>query len=149
MIALQKETLFSEQNDVIPGQGIPGQGDPFAGVGRLLSAVNTVLHETLDRFEQASGKVTHTVLTRGNPADHELIEALQNFDRLHQEFAAIKSMITHCATATAQGSIPGEVSCGAEAVAGITLTDIKQRLLACLCETGEQPAEEVLDEAVF
>ena len=144
MIALQKETLFSEQNDVVPGQG-----DPFAGVGRLLSAVNTVLHETLDRFEQASGKVTQTVLTRGNPGDHELIQALQDFDRLHQEFSAIKSMITHCATATAQGSIPGEMPCGAEAVASITLTDIKQRLLACLGDNMPGPAEEVVDEAVF
>jgi hypothetical protein len=144
MIALQKETLFGEQDSVAPGQE-----DPFAGVGRLLSAVNTVLHETLDRFEQASGKVTQTVLTRGNPGDHELIEALQNFDRLHQEFSAIKSMITHCATATAQGAIPGELPCEAEAVASITLTDIKQRLLTCLGETMPQRTEEVIDEAVF
>ncbi len=142
MIALQKESLFSEQDNV------PGQGDPFAGVGRLLSAVNTVLHETLDRFEQASGKVTQTVLTRGNPGDYELIEALQSFDRLHQEFSALKSMITHCATATAEGSVPGEVPCGAEVVANITLTDIKQRLLTCLGEI-KQPGDEVIDEAVF
>ena len=93
MIALQKDLRFCEQDNVVPGQG-----DQFAGVGRLLSAVTTVLHETLDRFEQASGKVTQTVLTRGNPGDYELIEALQNFDRLHQEFSAIKSMITRCAT---------------------------------------------------
>jgi hypothetical protein len=143
MIALQKESLFSEQANVIPGQG-----DPFAGVGRLLNAVNTVLYETLDRFEQASGRVTQTVLSRGNPCDDELIEALQDFDRLHQEFSAIRSMITHCASATAEGSVPGEVPCGPEAVANITLTDIKQRLLACLGETS-QPPEQVIDEAVF
>ena len=144
MIALQKESLFSEQDNVVPGQG-----DPFAGVGRLLNAVNTVLHETLDRFEQASGKVTQTVLTRGNPGDYELIEALQNFDRIHQEFSAIKSMITRCASATAPGSVAGEVSCGPEAVADITLTDIKQRLLSCLGDSMPRPGEEVLDEAVF
>ena len=143
MIALQKESLFSEQENVVPGQG-----DPFAGVGRLLNAVNTVLHETLDRFEQASGKVTQTVLTRGNPGDYELIEALQSFDRLHQEFSALKSMITHCATATAEGSVPGEVPCGAEVIANITLTDIKQRLLTCLGEI-KQPGDDVVDEAVF
>jgi hypothetical protein len=40
------------------------------------------------------------------------------------------------------------VPCGAEAVANITLTDIKQRLLTCLGEMS-QPAEEVIDEAVF
>jgi hypothetical protein len=143
MIAVQKDALFSAQDNVVPGQG-----DAFAGVGRLLSAVNTVLHETLDRFEQASGRVTQTVLSRGNPGDHELIEALQNFDRLHQEFSAIKSMITHCASATAEGSVPGEVPCGPDAVSGITLTDIKQRLLACLGEAS-QPAEAVIEETVF
>ena len=143
MIALQQDSRFCEQDNVVSGQG-----DQFAGVGRLLSAVSTVLHETLDRFEQASGKVTQTVLTRGSPGDHELIEALQNFDRIHQEFSAIKSMITHCATATAEGSVPGEVPCGAEAVANITLTDIKQRLLACLGEI-KQPGDDVVDEAVF
>jgi hypothetical protein len=144
MIALQKDSRFCEQDNIVAGQA-----DQFAGVGRLLSAVSTVLHETLDRFEQASGKVTQTVLTRGNPGDYELIEALQNFDRLHQEFSAIKSMITRCATATAPGSVAGEVPCGPEAVAEITLTDIKQRLLSCLGETMPHPAEEVLDEAVF
>ena len=35
MIALQKEFAFREQDNVVPGQG-----DQFAGVGRLLSAVN-------------------------------------------------------------------------------------------------------------
>src|SRR5712671_3521647 len=80
----------------------PGQ---FSGVGRLLSAVSTVLHETLDRFENASGRVAQSVLTRGNPADHELIQALQNFDRIHQEFSAIRHMITHCATASVEGRL--------------------------------------------
>jgi hypothetical protein len=144
MIALQKESQFCEQDNIASGQE-----DQFAGVGRLLSAVNTVLHETLDRFEQASGKVTQTVLTRGSPGDHELIEALQNFDRLHQEFSAIKHMITHCATATAPGSVPGEMPSDTDAVSAITLTDIKQRLLTCLGETLPRPAEEVVDEAVF
>jgi hypothetical protein len=144
MIALQKDSRFCEQDNIVSGQG-----DQFAGVGRLLSAVSTVLHETLDRFEQASGRVTQTVLTRGSPGDHELIEALQNFDRIHQEFSAIRSMIARCASATSPGSVAGEVSCGPEAVADITLTDIKQRLLSCLGETMPRLAEEALDEAVF
>ena len=148
MIATQNVSHFGEVEGLALEE--PSQ---FSGVGRLLSAVSTVLHETLDRFENASGKVTQTVLTRGNPADHELIQALQNFDRIHQEFSAIKHMITHCATASAEGHLTDDEKWGQDAVAGITLTDVKQRLLACLGESMlAQPAAEPTPEeaeAVF
>ena len=145
MIATQEVSHFGEVDGLTLGAS--GQ---FSGVGRLLSAVSTVLHETLDRFENASGKVTQTVLTRGNPADHELIQALQNFDRIHQEFSAIKHMITHCATASAEGRLADHSQWGQDAVDGITLTDVKQRLLACLSDTAPEPiAEPVGEEAVF
>jgi hypothetical protein len=147
MTATQNVSHFSEAE----GLALEGQSQ-FSGVGRLLSAVSTVLHETLDRFENASGQVTQTVLTRGNPADHDLIQALQNFDRIHQEFSAIKHMITHCATASAEGHLTDSERWGQDAVAGITLTDVKQRLLACLGESMmPQPVvdEPMGEEAVF
>ena len=143
MIATQEVSHFGE----VDGLALQ-EPDQFSGVGRLLSAVSTVLHETLDRFENASGKVTQTVLTRGNPADHELIQALQNFDRIHQEFSAIKHMITHCATASVEGRLADNEQWSQDAVAGITLTDVKQRLLACLGETMPRPVAEPMGEEV-
>jgi hypothetical protein len=143
MIAIQNVSHVGEADSLASEE--PGQ---FSGVGRLLSAVSTVLHETLDRFEDASGRVTQTVLMRGNPADHELIQALQNFDRIHQEFSAIKHMITHCATASAEGRLADNAQWGQDAVAGITLTDVKLRLLACLGETMPQPAADAMGEEV-
>ena len=143
MVATQNVSHFADLDGL--ALQVPGQ---FSGVGRLLSAVSTVLHETLDRFENASGRVAQSVLTRGNPADHELIQALQNFDRIHQEFSAIKHMITHCATASAEGRLADNAQWGQDAVAGITLTDVKQRLLACLGETMPQPAAEPMGEEV-
>src|ERR1043165_9614014 len=124
MSALQKATCVGEVDGLVPNQ--------FSGVGRLLSAVSTVLHETLDRFESASGKVTQTVLTRGNPVDHDLIQALQSFDRLHQEFSAIKHMISRCAAASEEGRLADHAQWQQEAVDGIMLTEVRQRLLACL-----------------
>ena len=146
MIATQEVSHFGEVNGLALQEP-----DQFAGVGRLLNAVSTVLHETLDRFENASGKVTQTVLTRGNPADHDLIQALQNFDRIHQEFSAIKHMITHAASASAEGRLADHSQWGQDAVDGITLTDVKQRLLACLTEETprELAAEPAGEEAVF
>jgi hypothetical protein len=145
MIATQDVSHFGEINGLALQEP-----DQFSGVGRLLSAVSTVLHETLDRFENASGKVTQTVLTRGNPADHELIQALQNFDRIHQEFSAIKHMITHAATASVEGRLADHSQWGQDAVDGITLTDVKQRLLDCLSATPRAPIADPVDaEAVF
>ena len=144
MIATQNVSHFGEADGLASDQMVQ-----FSGVGRLLSAVSTVLHETLDRFESASGRVTQTVLTRGNPADHELIQALQSFDRIHQEFSAIKHMITHCAAASAEGRLSDDTKWGQEAVSGIMLTDVKQRLLACLGETMPQPTEPMGEEVVF
>ena len=145
MIATQDVSHFGE----IDGLALQGP-DQFSGVGRLLNAVSTVLHETLDRFENASGKVTQTVLTRGNPADHELIQALQNFDRIHQEFSAIKHMINHAATASSEGRLADHSQWGQDAVNGITLTDVKQRLLACMRERPvESAVEPAGEDAVF
>ena len=145
MIATQDVSHFGE----IDGLALQGP-DQFSGVGRLLNAVSTVLHETLDRFENASGKVTQTVLTRGNPADHELIQALQNFDRIHQEFSAIKHMINHAATASSEGRLADHSQWGQDAVNGITLTDVKQRLLDCLSAAPREPLPDPVDaEAVF
>ena len=143
MIAIQNVSHVGEGD----GSALEAPGQ-FSGVGRLLSAVSTVLHETIDRLESASGRVAQTVLMRGNPADHELIQALQNFDRIHQEFSAIKDMITHCATASAEGRLADNAQWRQDAVAGITLTDVKQRLLTCLGETMPQPAADAMGEEV-
>src|SRR5262249_29957688 len=120
--------------------------DQFSGVGRLLVAVSTLLHETLDRFESASGKVTQTVLTRGNPADHELIQALQSFDRLHQEFPAIGHMISHCAAASKEGRLSDHAQWEQEAVDSIMLTELRQRLFTCLGAAMPLPVEPMPEE---
>jgi hypothetical protein len=132
MSALQEATCGGEIDGLVP--------DRFSGVGRLLNAVSTVLHETLDRFENASGKVTQTVLARGNAADFELIQQLQNFDRLHQEFSAIKEMINHCAVASAEGRLADTAQWEQDCVSSVMLTDVKRRLLACLGAAQPDPA---------
>jgi len=141
MSALQEATCVGEIDGLVP--------DQFSGVGRLLNAVSTVLCETLERFENASGKVTQTVLSRGNAADFELIQQLQNFDRLHQEFSAIKEMISHCAAASAEGRLADTAQWEQECVSGIMLTDVKRRLLACLGAAPAESAEPMPEEMVF
>jgi len=120
-------------------------------LGVLLSALSTMLRDTLGRFEAISSQVTERVLTRGDAADHDLIVALQDFDRLQQEFAALGDVISHCATvSSAVDSASCGTSFGHAAIAEITLSDLKVRFLQHLqASTTESTATADGDEQVF
>ncbi len=119
-------------------------------MGALLSALSTVLSDTLSRFEAISSRVTERVLTRGDAADHDLIVALQDFDRLQQEFAALGDVISHCATVSSSTASGGcDASLGHAMIADITLSDIKSRLLKHLRDSTMEAASTGGDEQVF
>jgi len=100
-------------------------------LGALLFAVSTVLSDTLVRFEKISGGVTEQVLSRGSAADHDLIVALQDFDRLQQEFAALSEVIALCARVSSNvgGNNGDHGSFGHDAIAKVPLADVKNRLM--------------------
>lgn len=96
----------------------------------LLAAIATVMRDTIDRFGELSGRVTENVLTRGNPADHSLIVALQDFDRLQQEFGALNDVLSRCMEQWSGTGIPEHerLADGSDAIADISLADLKARL---------------------
>jgi hypothetical protein len=99
-------------------------------LGVLLSALTTVLRDTLSRFEAISSQVTDHVLSRGDAEDHKLIVVLQDFDRLQQEFSALGDVISHCAAASSAGQLSdSEASLEHAAIAKITLSDLKARFM--------------------
>ena len=106
--------------------------DSASELSALLAALSAVLRDTIGRFEEISGRVTDNVLTRGYAADDQLIVALQDFDRLQQEFTALGDVISHCATASSVSGSNGHAAFGYEAIAVITLSDLRDRLLNCL-----------------
>jgi hypothetical protein len=116
-------------------------GGQFAPTERLLNALSTVLSETLERFEATSGKVTETVLSGGHAEDHDLIVALQDFDRIHQEFSAIKNVISRYVATSVEH---GNTQSGHDAISAVTLSHLKARLLNCLDGDliDDEPAEE-------
>lgn len=113
------------END--PADTVQASGNSAPNPGVLLSALSTVLRDTIARFDQISGKVSENIMTRGNPADFDLIVALQDFDRLQQEFGALSDVISHCVEVW-------NVAGGEHApfrhdpIAAITLADLKERL---------------------
>ena len=119
-------------------------------LGALLSALSTVLGDTLERFETISSRVTERVLSRGDAADHDLIVALQDFDRLQQEFAALGGVIAHCATVSSNaGSGAAEALRGRAVIADITLSDLKSRFLSHLHDSTFEMVSAGGDEKVF
>jgi len=125
--------------------------DHTRDLSALLSALSTMLGDTLSRFEAISSRVTQRVLTRGDAADHDLIVALQDFDRLQQEFSALGNVISHCATVSSSPGLTGrDVSLGQAVIADITLSDLKDRFLKHLQNTELGPvAFPDGDEKVF
>lgn len=93
----------------------------------LLSALETTLRHTIERFTVVSGRVTEQVLTLGDAAGTGLIVALQDLDRLQQEFGALSGIFSYCVDSWCGGAAPHQDERG-DPIAAITLADLKHRL---------------------
>ena len=71
----------------------------------FLAAISTVLHETVAAFELTVSRITEITVTRPGKADRDLVVALQDFDRLQQEFMTLGQVI---------GKLSGKSAAGAE-----------------------------------
>ena len=89
-----------------------------------LAAWAHILSDTIARFGDVSGKVTETVLGRGDAADAGLIVTLQDFDRLQQEFAALSEVFAHWMDHWCGGH---HAAHGHDPISGVTLADLKDR----------------------
>jgi hypothetical protein len=97
----------------------------------FLSVIATELHETILRLERTTARVTELTALRAARPERDLVVALQDFDRLQQEFVSFADAIASAAVKSSQswqpvatGRHPAE-----DAVAKIPLTDLKTRIL--------------------
>lgn len=128
--------------------------DRFASdeIGSFLAAMATALRETVGRLDATVGRITDIAAMRPGPVDRDVVMALQDFDRLQQEFAAIANVLGQMAEKSDQTwrRTAGESHPAEEAIAGISVADLKERILrhlgASLPDGLELP---LVDEAVF
>jgi hypothetical protein len=116
-----------------PGAAVAGEAVAATrrgDVGVFLGAVATMMRQTVERFEDTVGRISEMVMTRSGRPDRELVVALQDFDRLQQEFAALGDVIEYF-SATTGGHIAGEQfeHHGREAINAITVADLRDRML--------------------
>jgi hypothetical protein len=95
-------------------------------VEAFLPALAAMLREAALHFEGVSGRVTDLVIGQCGQAAPDLVVALQDFDRLQQELAALGEALLRYLAAT--GKVAADAD-HADVIGGIPLDDVKQRLL--------------------
>jgi hypothetical protein len=127
------------------GEAAAGRGD----VGVFLGAVATMMRQTVERFEDTVGRISELVMTRSARPDRELVVALQDFDRLQQEFVALGDTLVRFAAASDEAaSVRGDEF--GNVISAIAVGDLRHRLL-CRLE-GKDPdfgVSIVSDEGTF
>lgn len=90
------------------------------------------LLDNVIRMEETVGRVSDFIMSR--TPDRETIVRLQDFDRLKQEFEALGNVLSRYANAPVLSCGTGKehLQLQREMIAGITVADLKHRLLSCM-----------------
>jgi hypothetical protein len=101
-------------------------------VGAFLAVLAALLLDNVFRLDETFGRVTDFVMA--HKPDRETVVTLQSFDRLKQEFEALGDALTRYAEATNDAPMSGAERSRLErnVIAGITVADLKDRLLSRL-----------------
>ncbi len=120
-----------------PVDGSPGQkaGD----VADLLAAIAISFRESIARFEDTVGTITEIVVKQPGGNDRNLVMALQNFDRLHQEFATLGEIVGRVAQDRDRG--PGESAACGDVIASIPIEELKERVAYHFKTVTEDPKQ--------
>jgi len=81
----------ADQKNSIAGSDLP--------LRTVLAALASILRDSTGRFEATSDRITQLVVARETGNGVDIIVALQEFDRLRQDFDAIESILAGCAQA--------------------------------------------------
>jgi len=97
----------------------------------FFAVMATALRETVVRFEETTARVTELTVMRGGRADRDLVVALQNFDRLQQEFATLADVFVLAAAKSPESWLrtAGNGHPVEDAIAKIPIADLKERFL--------------------
>lgn len=93
-------------------------------IRQFLGAISNVLRETVSAFEMTVTRITEITVTGPRRADRDLVVALQDFDRLQQEFAILGEVLAKLSI-NADKSQDNELD---EVISAIALADLKNRL---------------------
>ena len=101
-------------------------------VAAFLAVFAALLLDNVLRLDETFGRVTDFVMA--NKPDRATVVTLQGFDRLKQEFEALGDALTRYAEAINEAPMSEEerTQLGHHVISGITVADLKERLLSRL-----------------
>ena len=119
---------------------------------RVLAALASILRDSTGRFEETSDRIAQLVVARETGTGVDIIVALQEFDRLRQDFDAIESILAGCARAIERPATnqPGHPL--RDVIAEVPVVDFKNRLarrLAWVAQEASTPDATFVEEAIF
>lgn len=111
----------------------------------FVAAIAVVLRETVAGFERTVSRITEITVMRPGRADRDLVVALQDFDRLQQEFATLGEVLDRLSALSGDGQPTrrGAHEADHPVLAAISIAGLKDRLSQHLRSlTGLPDAEE-------
>ena len=122
-------------------------------VKKFVAAIAVVLRDTVSAFEETVARVTEMTVLRPGQADRDLVVALQNFDRLQQEFHSLSEVLVRLSAVSGEHALLGEAGPrepGYDVLATIAVADLKNRLSRHLRTLMiDLPQANAPDETVF
>ena len=118
---------------------------------KVLAALASILRDSTGRFEETSDRITQLVVARESGSGVDIIVALQEFDRLRQDFEAIEGILAGCARVIERASSePGHPL--RDVIAEIPVVDFKNRLarrLAWVSQETDSADMAFVEEVIF
>ena len=107
-------------------------------VSAFLAVLAALLLDNVLQLDETVGRVTDFVMS--NKPDRDTIVTLQSFDRIKQEFEALGDALARYAQAHGRTPESGEarLQLGHDVIAGITVADLKDRLLNRLVPSQDE-----------
>ncbi len=119
---------------------------------KLLAAVASLLRDSTGRFEETSDRIAQLVVSRETGSGVDIIVALQEFDRLRQDFDAIESILAGCAQAIERPQVEESAHPFRSVVAEVPVVEFKNRLARRLAWVSREINNEnmpFVEEAIF
>jgi hypothetical protein len=115
-------------------------------VRTFLAATAKTLRETVSRFEHSAARVMELVLTQPDHVDRDLVVALQDFDRLQQEFASLTEVLIQAGDKSTDSWLrgAGEGHPAEDVIERVSIAELKERLLAHLGANTDFVSEDVV-----
>ena len=143
---------MSRDLDVGADQNINTAG-PDLPLPTVLAALASILRDSTGRFEETSDRIAQLVVARESGSGGvDIIVALQEFDRLRQDFEAIEGILAGCAQAIERPAASESGHALRDVIAEIPVVDFKNRLarrLAWVSQEMNAADMPFVEEAIF